>query len=55
MSLNLESEPLSRIAADRYQEMADQVLGGEPLTREQAISILEDESQYRSILSNEKQ
>ncbi|MGB0761560.1 MAG: biotin synthase BioB [Rubripirellula sp.] len=41
MSLNLESEPLSRVAADRYQEMADQVLGGESLTREQAISILE--------------
>lgn len=41
MSLNLESEPLSRIAADRYQEMADQVLGGESLTREQAISILQ--------------
>ncbi|MCP4945027.1 MAG: biotin synthase BioB [Planctomycetaceae bacterium] len=40
MSLNLESEPLSRVAADRYQEMADQVLSGEPLTREQAISIL---------------
>lgn len=40
MSLNLESEPLSRIAADRYQEMADQVLGGESLTREQALSIL---------------
>ena len=41
MSLNLESEPLSRVAADRYQEMADQVLSGESLTREQAISILE--------------
>ncbi|MAI70506.1 MAG: biotin synthase BioB [Rhodopirellula sp.] len=41
MSLNLESEPLSRVAADRYQEMADQVLGGESLTREQAISILD--------------
>ena len=40
MSLNLESEPLSRIAADRYQEMAEQVLGGESLTREQALSIL---------------
>ncbi|MDE0866873.1 MAG: biotin synthase BioB [Rubripirellula sp.] len=41
MSLNLESEPLSRVAADRYQEMADQVLSGESITREQAISILE--------------
>ena len=52
MSLNLESEPLSRIAADRYQEMADQVLGGEPLTREQAISILEaPDSDVLSILS----
>jgi len=40
MSLNLESEPLSRVAADRYQEMADQVLSGEPVTRDQAISIL---------------
>ena len=40
MSLNLESEPLSRVAADRYQEMADQVLSGEPLNREQALSIL---------------
>ncbi len=41
MSLNLESEPLSRVAADRYQEMADQVLRGEPITRDQAMSILE--------------
>ena len=40
MSLNLESEPLSRVAVDRYQEMADQVLSGEPLNREQALSIL---------------
>ena len=52
MSLNLETEPLSRVAADRYQEMADQVLGGESLTREQALSILEaPDSDVLSILS----
>jgi biotin synthase len=52
MSLNLESEPLTRVAADRYQEMADQVLGGESLTREQAISILEaPDNDVLSILS----
>ena len=52
MSLNLESESLSRVAADRYQEMADQVLGGESLTREQAISILEaPDTDVLSILS----
>ena len=41
MSLNLESEPLSRSATDRYQQMADDVLAGKQLTREQAKSILE--------------
>jgi biotin synthase len=52
MSLNLESEPLTRVAADLYQEMADQVLGGESLTREQAISILEaPDNDVLSILS----
>lgn len=52
MSLNLETEPLSRVAADRYQEMADQVLGGTSLTREQALSILEaPDSDVLSLLS----
>lgn len=41
MSLKLESEPLSRSATDRYQQMADDVLAGKQLTREQAKSILE--------------
>ena len=41
MSLKLESEPLSRSATDRYQQMANDVLAGKQLTREQARSILE--------------
>ena len=41
MSLNLETETPTRHAADRYQSLADQVLNGEPISREEAISIVE--------------
>ena len=36
----LETQSDSRISADRYQQLADQVLGGEPISREDAASIL---------------
>ncbi len=41
MSLNLETEPQTRQSSDRYQSLADQVLAGQAITREDAISILE--------------
>ena len=41
MSLNLEAEAPTRHASDRYQALADKVLGGEAITREEATSILE--------------
>ena len=40
MSLNLETETPTRYAADRYQSLADQVLNGEPISREEAISTM---------------
>jgi biotin synthase len=36
----LDSQSDSRTSADRYQQLADQVLAGEPISREDAISIL---------------
>ena len=41
MTLNLESQPLSRLDADRYQQLADDVLDGNDITREDALSILQ--------------
>jgi biotin synthase len=41
MTLNLESQPLTRLAADRYQQLADDVLSGNEITREDALSILQ--------------
>jgi biotin synthase len=41
MTLKLDSEPVSRLAADRYQRLADDVLSGGAISREDAMSILE--------------
>ena len=40
MTLNLESVPQDRVAADRYQSLADDVLAGNTISREDALSIL---------------
>ena len=39
MTLNLESVPQDRVAADRYQSLADDVLSGNPIGRDDALSI----------------
>ena len=41
MTLNLESAPQDRVAADRYQTLADEVLSGNPIGRDDALSILQ--------------
>jgi biotin synthase len=41
MTLNLESVPQDRVAADRYQSLADGVLSGNPIGRDDALSILQ--------------
>ncbi len=40
MTLNLESVPIDRVAADRYQSLADEVLAGNPISRDDALAIL---------------
>jgi biotin synthase len=40
MTLNLAAEPPSLLAADRYQRLADEVLAGNAISRQDAISIL---------------
>ncbi len=52
MTLNLETEAASRTAADRYQQMADEVLAGNEISREDALSILQaPETDVLSILA----
>ncbi|MDC0278709.1 biotin synthase BioB [bacterium] len=41
MTLNLETDVQDRTAADRYQSLADQVLSGQKISREDALSILQ--------------
>ena len=40
MTLNLDTVPNDRVAADRYQSLADEVLAGNPISRDDALSIL---------------
>ena len=40
MSLNLDSESPSQLATDRYQRLADDILAGQEISREDALSIL---------------
>lgn len=52
MTLNLEAATLDRIAADRFQSLADEVLAGNPISREDARSILEaPDAEVLSILA----
>lgn len=52
MTLNLEPEVQDRAAADRYQDLADEVLSGNPIGRDDAVSILQaPDSDVLSILS----
>lgn len=41
MTINLDTEPASPPVADRYQQLADRVLQGDAISREDALSILQ--------------